>query len=278
MSVLIFIDHSEGQVKKASLEACSYGAALAGQLNVAAEGILLGTVTTDLSTLGKYGVKKIHQAAQEGLNHLDAQVYAKIIADAATATGATVIVFSNNLSGKAVAPRVAARLKAGLVSGAVALPDTTSGFVVKKNVFSGKAFAHVAINTPVKVIALNPNSYPVREGEGSGSAWCRPRIYLLRTVELSRRLRLPGDRGYVLSNRFRSWPGDDGGISFHGSHRRSFLRRRCDPRRRSRGQPSERSPAVVNGLGRISSLEHSGIDLTIGRAPVHAPSSARLCR
>ena len=170
MSVLIFIDHSEGQVKKASLEACSYGAALAGQLNVAAEGILLGTVTTDLSTLGKYGVKKIHQAAQEGLNHLDAQVYAKIIADAATATGATVIVFSNNLSGKAVAPRVAARLKAGLVSGAVALPDTTSGFVVKKNVFSGKAFAHVAINTPVKVITLNPNSYPVREDEGSGSA------------------------------------------------------------------------------------------------------------
>jgi electron transfer flavoprotein alpha subunit len=170
MSVLIFIDHSEGQVKKTSLEACSYGAALAGQLNVAAEGILLGTVTTDLSTLGKYGVKKIHQAAQEGLNHLDAQVYAKIIADSATATGATVIVFSNNLNGKAVAPRVAARLKAGLVSGAVALPDTTSGFVVKKNVFSGKAFAHVAINTPVKVIALNPNSYPVREAEGSGSA------------------------------------------------------------------------------------------------------------
>ena len=167
MSVLIFIDHSEGQVKKASLEACSYGAALAGQLNVPAEGILLGTVTTDLSTLGKYGVKKIHQAAQEGLNHLDAQVYAQLIADAATATGATVIIFSNNLSGKAVAPRVAARLKAGLVSGAVALPDTTSGFVVKKNVFSGKAFAHVAINTPVRVIALNPNSYPVKAGEGS---------------------------------------------------------------------------------------------------------------
>src|ERR1700722_11560898 len=174
MSVLIFIDHSEGQVKKTSLEACSYGAALAGQLNVSAEGILLGTVATDLSTLGKYGVKKIHQAAQEGLNHLDAQVYAKIIADAATATGATVIVFSNNLSGKAVAPRVAARLKAGLVSGAVALPDTTSGFVVKKNVFSGKAFAHVAINTPLKVIALNPNSYPVREGEGSGLAEVAP--------------------------------------------------------------------------------------------------------
>lgn len=167
MSVLIFIDHSDGQVKKASLEVLSYGAALAQQLGVAAEGILLGTVGTDLSALGRYGIKKVHQAALETLNHLDAQVFARAVADAATSTGATVLVFSNNVNGKAIAPRVAARLKAGLVSGAVALPNTGSGFIVRRNVFSGKAFANVSINTPVKVIALNPNSYPVKEGEGS---------------------------------------------------------------------------------------------------------------
>ena len=167
MSVLIFIDHSEGQIKKSSLEALSYGAALATQLGTTAEGILLGTVSTDLTTLGKYGVKKVHQAAQESLNALDAQVYAKIIADTATATGATVVIFSNNFNGKAIAPRVSVRLKAGLVSGAVALPDTASGFVVKKNVFSGKAFAHIGLNSPVKVISLNPNSYAIKEGDGT---------------------------------------------------------------------------------------------------------------
>jgi electron transfer flavoprotein alpha subunit len=167
MSVLIFIDHSEGQIKKTSLEALSYGAALAAQTGTTAEGILLGTVSADLAALGKYGIKKVHQAAQDSLNALDAQVYAKIIADAASATGATVVVFSNNLSGKSIAPRVSVRLKAGFVSGAVALPETTNGFVVKKNVFSGKAFAHIALNSPVKVIALNPNSYAVKEGEGT---------------------------------------------------------------------------------------------------------------
>jgi len=167
MSVLIFIDHSEGQIKKASLEALSYGAALAAQLGTTAEGILLGTVNTDLATLGKYGIKKVHQAADKTLDALDAQVYAKIIADAATQSGATVLVFSNNFNGKAVAPRVAVRLKAGLVTGAVALPDTSNGFVVKKNVFSGKAFAHIGLTSPVKVIALNPNSYAIKEGEGA---------------------------------------------------------------------------------------------------------------
>ncbi len=49
------------------------------------------------------------------------------------------------MDGRAIAPRLSARLKAGLVSGAVSLPDISNGFVVKKNVFSGKAFANVAI-------------------------------------------------------------------------------------------------------------------------------------
>jgi electron transfer flavoprotein alpha subunit len=166
MSVLIFIDHAEGHVKKAALEVLSYGAKVAGQLGIPAEGIILGTVTEDLAALGKYGVTRIHQAGQESLNHLDAQVYARIIAEVITATGATVVIFPNNLSGKAVAPRVAARLRAGLVSGAVALPDTSAGFVVKKNVFSGKAFANISLGTPVKIISLNSNSYPVIAGEG----------------------------------------------------------------------------------------------------------------
>jgi electron transfer flavoprotein alpha subunit len=190
MSVLIFIDHSDGHVKKASFEALCYGAALARQLGTTAEGILLGTVSSDLSALGRYGVTKIHQAALEALNHLDAQVYARIIADATTATGATVLVFSNNVNGKAVASRVSARLKAGLVSGAVALPDTANGFVVRKNVFSGKAFANVSLNTQIKVIALNPNSYPVREGEGSAevvplSVTVTPRVKVVSTTQAS---------------------------------------------------------------------------------------------
>ena len=168
--------------------------ALAGQLGVTAEGILLGTVDSDLAALGRYGVKKIHQAAQETLNHLDAQVFARIIADAATAAGATVLVFPNDVNGKAVAPRVAARLKAGLVSGAIALPDTTNGFVVRKNVFSGKAFANVSVNTPTKVIALNPNSYPVRETEGSAeivplAATAAPKVKVVSTTQASVRYR-----------------------------------------------------------------------------------------
>src|SRR5690606_25364018 len=112
-------------------------------------------------------VKKIHQVNDGALAHLDAQVYADVIAQVATAIAAKVIIFSNNVDGKAIAPRLSAKLKAGLVSGAVALPETANGFTVKKTVFSGKAFAHVNINTDVKIISLNPNAYKTVAGEGT---------------------------------------------------------------------------------------------------------------
>lgn len=167
MSVLIFIDTTEGHVKKASLEAMTYGAKVAEQLGTTAEGVVLGTAKDDLAALGKYGVKKIYHVNNPALDHLDAQIYTKAIADVAGKTGATVIVFSNNVDGKAIAPRLSARLKGGLVSGAVALPDTSKGFMVKKNVFSGKAFANISLNTQIKIIALNPNAYQTIAGEGT---------------------------------------------------------------------------------------------------------------
>lgn len=167
MSVLIFIDTAEGHVKKSSLEALTYGAKVAEQLSTTAEAVVLGAVSDDLASLGKYGVKKIHHVAADSLNHFDAQVFTKAIAEVAAAAAANVIVFSNNISGKAIAPRLSVRLKAGLVSGAVALPDTSNGFVVKKNVFSGKAYANVSVNTAVKIIALNPNAYQTIAGEGT---------------------------------------------------------------------------------------------------------------
>ena len=166
MSVLVFIDTAGGHVKKASLEALTYGAKIAEQLSTTAEGVVLGTVSDDLAALGKYGVKKIHHVNNDSLNHFDAQVYTNVIAQVVQASGANVIVFSNNVDGKAIAPGLSVRLKAGLVSGAVALPDTSNGFVVKKNVFSGKAFANVSVNTTVKIITLNPNSYKIITGEG----------------------------------------------------------------------------------------------------------------
>ncbi len=168
--VLIFADQADGQIKKQSCEAISYGAGIAARMGTTAEVLVLGSINdaaAQLAALGKWGAQKVHHANHSAFDKMDAQVFAAAIADAVQAAQADVVVFSHTTSGKAIAPRLSARLKAGLVAGAVALPDITTGFVVKKSVFSGKAFALVSIHTPVKIISLNPNAYGLHPVEGS---------------------------------------------------------------------------------------------------------------
>lgn len=167
--VLVFIDQSEGTIKKSSFEAAAYGAAIAQQTGKTAEAILLGDTPADADQLGNYGISKVHVVNQASLKTMDAQVYAQVLQEAADTLHAEIIIFSNNTTAKAVAPRLSARMKAGMVSGAIALPDTTNGFTVKKSVFSGKAFAHVNILTDKKIIALNPNAFAVTTSSGSAS-------------------------------------------------------------------------------------------------------------
>lgn len=169
MNILVFIDQAEGQIKKSSYEVASYGAKIAEMTGGEAVGIILGSSNEDLSSLGKYGLKKILWDKNPALDQVDSENYTKAIAAAVEMVNAEVVVFSNNFNGKAIAPRLSVKLKAGLVSGANALPETSNGFVIRKNVFSGKAFANVAIKTSKKIISLNANAYKANVSEGSAS-------------------------------------------------------------------------------------------------------------
>jgi electron transfer flavoprotein alpha subunit len=56
-----------------------------------------------------------------------------------------------------------------LVAGALSYPDLDKGFVIKKAVFSGKAFAFVNITSDLKVITLMPNTFQLNKGEGKAT-------------------------------------------------------------------------------------------------------------
>jgi electron transfer flavoprotein alpha subunit len=167
--VLIYIDQADQEIKKASYEAISYGAVLAKQLGTTAEALILGNVNEDLTTLGKYGASKVHQINNAALNNFDARVGSTVVAEAAKTLGATVVIFAHNINGRAIAPAVAVKLNAGIVTGACALPKTETGFVVTKTVFSGKAFASIQIETHIKVISINQNSFGTVIGDGTAS-------------------------------------------------------------------------------------------------------------
>lgn len=167
MSVLVLVEHTDGIIKKKSLEAVQYAADIAQKIGTTATALVLGTIAnSEMEALGNYGVQKMLHVADERLNELHARAYASALIAAAKKEDSKIIVTLHDINGRAVAPRVAAKLNAGLVAGALSYPDMGKGFVIKKAVFSGKAFAYVNITSDVKVIMLMANTFPLKHGDG----------------------------------------------------------------------------------------------------------------
>lgn len=170
MSILVLAENAQGSFKKKTFEAVQYAAELAQKMGTTVTAVALGNVNdAAMQELGQYGATKVLHVADARLDNLNARAYTKALATAAEKEGAKVVVCLHDVTGKAVAPRLSARLKAGMVAGAVSQPDTSNGFNIKKTVFSGKAFAFVNITTDVKIINLMPNTFAVKKGEGSAA-------------------------------------------------------------------------------------------------------------
>ncbi len=170
MSVIVLAEHSQGSFKKKTFEAIQYASAIAREMDTTTTAVVLGNIEENtLTQLGAYGAQKVLHVADARLDNLNARAYAKALSAAAEKENAKVFVAIHDVTGKAVAPRLAARLKAGMVAGAIAHPDLSKGFIVKKSVFAGKAFAHVNISSDVKVVTLMPNTFQVQKGDGSAS-------------------------------------------------------------------------------------------------------------
>jgi electron transfer flavoprotein alpha subunit len=164
MSVLVYCENAGGKFKKSTFEAVSYAAEIASMTGTSLTALSIGDVSQEeLNVLSKYGASRVLNVSNEKLKQFVNMAFAAVIAQAAKEENAAVVVLSASFSGKGLAPRVAVKLEAGLVDGAIALPDTASGFKVRKNAFSGKAFADVEITSAVKVLTLVPNSYKVVE-------------------------------------------------------------------------------------------------------------------
>ncbi len=170
MSVLVYCEHADGHFKKSTYEVVSYAAEIASKLGTGLTAISIGDVSKEeLMSLSRYGATKILNVTNDKLKKFVNMAYGAVIADAAKSEGTKIVVLSASFSGKGLAPRIAVKLEAGLADGAIALPDTSSGFTVRKSAFSGKAYADVSMTSEIKVITVVPNTYKVVEKQVEAS-------------------------------------------------------------------------------------------------------------
>jgi electron transfer flavoprotein alpha subunit len=164
MSVLIYVELDNGSIKKTSLETVAYGAKVAELTGTTAVVLALGSAeSTELEKAGHYGAAKVLHAADSKLDHENSLAYADALVQAAQSEGSKIIVLPKSGLGDAVAARAAAKLKAGIVSGVTALPDTSGTFKVTRSIFTGKAFAVTEITSDIKVLVVRKNAVEIDE-------------------------------------------------------------------------------------------------------------------
>ena len=164
MSVLVYTENWDGKFKKLSFELVSYATGVAKMLNTSVTAVSIGKVDeNELIRLGSYGAHKIININNDQLTAFDSQAYTSVLSEISQIENSTVIIFSNNNAGKAIAPRLSVRLKAGVGSGVSRLPLNLNPFTVYKRTYSGNAFAHLVIISDVKILTLAQNSFDLIE-------------------------------------------------------------------------------------------------------------------
>jgi electron transfer flavoprotein alpha subunit len=145
---LVYLHTSNG-MSKSAFEAVTYAKKLGHEVIVLTAG---NADANTLATLGSFGAQKV--IVNRAIDGSDEQQVSTWVCN--HAANAENILFLHDVAGKAIAPRVSVRLKAGLVAGAVALPEMDQ--TIKVNVFSGKAFGFVKVNSQKRIISLLANS------------------------------------------------------------------------------------------------------------------------
>ncbi len=157
MSVLVFAESLTGTIKKGVLEAVTYGYQAAQAMGTECIAVTIGQAE-GAAQLGQYGAAKVYNIPYS--SGFDAAVYSELLAKASEQLEGSLIVFAHSSSGKSLAGRLSARFGAGLVSAAMSLPQVNGGsIVVKKGVFSGKAFANYEISSAKKIITIAGNTF-----------------------------------------------------------------------------------------------------------------------
>ncbi|MBL7812439.1 MAG: electron transfer flavoprotein subunit alpha/FixB family protein [Bacteroidetes bacterium] len=167
MSIIVFAETTETGYKKSSLEAVTVAREIANRTQAGPVVAVVNGQASDAASLGNYGADEVLVLPGSATHSPDAA--AAMLAELARNKNAATVIISNNYTGKSIAPAVATTLNASLATNVIDYPDTSAGYKVKRGVFSGKAFAWVELKQPVKVLAITPNSFEIRESGGSAT-------------------------------------------------------------------------------------------------------------
>tara|TARA_B100000965_G_scaffold402077_1_gene427268 strand:- start:466 stop:1416 length:951 start_codon:yes stop_codon:yes gene_type:complete len=160
MSIIVYAESWEGKFRKSTFEAISYAKKISEKSQKDVKSICVGNINEDeLKKLGLYGSNSAEN--YPNISKSDCKSVAEVIKE--HAQEADFIVFSNTFNAKSIAPRIAAKLSAGLITNVISNLDNVNNPTLKRQSFSSKAIETVKLNSKQAVISISPNSFELVE-------------------------------------------------------------------------------------------------------------------
>lgn len=156
--VLVLIDHTDGAIKKVSLELLAMAAGI-GEPSA----VFIGPgADAAIATLGEHGAKIVYVAdGQAMLDHVvipKVEVLTKLVTEKSPAA----VLIPSSADGKEIAGRLAIAVDSGVITDAVAV---SADVVATQNVFGGATIVHSKVSKGTPIITVRTNSIaPVQSG------------------------------------------------------------------------------------------------------------------
>jgi electron transfer flavoprotein alpha subunit len=182
-TILTFAEHRDGKLRRASLETVSEARRLSGG---EVETVLIGSGEAALvAELGAQGAKRVHVFADAALATYGTEPYTRALAQVIASVKPWAVFIPFTAMGKDLAPRVAAKVGAGLASDCVGFAVKDGHLEARRPVYAGKAYATVRWDGDPQIATLRPNVFALDAPDASRKAET-----VASTVETSARARI----------------------------------------------------------------------------------------
>ena len=170
-TILTFAETRDGKLRRASLEAVSEARRLADGLGVQVECVVVGSGVKPLAAeLGSYGADRVHVFDAPELAAYATEIHARAVAQVVASSKPGIVLIPFTAAGKDLAPRVAAKLGAGLASDCVALEIKDGKLQARRPMYSGKAFATVSWAGDPQIATLRSNVFALAKRQPGRAA------------------------------------------------------------------------------------------------------------
>lgn len=164
--ILILLEHTNGTLKKSSLELLSWSESQNAQIST----YVVGASCKGLeSQLKKFGVSEIFWSESAHFANHSSEMALAAIDYTYKESKPNLVLATASSNFKDVLPRLSARYQCALASDCISLSISDQGTSVRKPFYAGKSTVQIHLTGPCQIVLMRPNQMPLGEGSKSSN-------------------------------------------------------------------------------------------------------------